>query len=130
MTDQITLETTMFGTTSLGCLRSILKRMELDDQVVFDFCCTSPHSIHSYRGWYDHLALGWSYDKIMRIGDFSEMLSGAVGKTFGGWKGGDYRMDDETPIWVDNAGDASGTAIVGAEIWGGRLIIRTEFVDL
>ena len=61
------------------------------------FCGT-----HSYRGYYECLAFGLASDV-----EVDEMLSsscGAIGKTFTGWKGGEYRMTEATECYLADAG--------------------------
>jgi hypothetical protein len=43
------------------------------------------------------------------------VLEPAVNATFQGYKGGDYRMMRETPVWVANYSHTGGTGIVSIE---------------
>ena len=80
--------------------------------VFFDFEYLVPTDIDSWRGSYNELAL--SYDSVgaPNLSDFIKMLREAVGKTYQGYKGGDYTMSKYTPIWVANYGNAGNTAVV------------------
>lgn len=54
---------------------------------------------HSYRGYYSDLA----FERDLGTRPASKLLSeckAALGNTFCGYKGGDYVMDAETPVWV------------------------------
>jgi hypothetical protein len=54
---------------------------------------------HSYRGYYEDLA----FQRIRDKRKASEVLSdakAAMGEVFQGYKGGDYMMGKQTPIWV------------------------------
>lgn len=93
-------------------------------QVVFDFPSTRPNGLHSWRGRYAELAIGWmstGYSnlkwedgrKVTSLKDFLNELESAVGKEFEGWKGGKFPMENDTTLWVDNAGDCNFVGIVG-----------------
>lgn len=82
--------------------------------VQFDFEYLFPDSIHSWRGSYDELALNFKTEgDPMPLSDFINLLKDAVGKTFTGWKGGEYYMTERTPVWVANPRNAGSTAVVG-----------------
>jgi hypothetical protein len=99
-------------TMSLGELIEALERKESDAPVMFDFVYFRPSGLHSYRGDYSQLALGYATDKEVAVGDLLQRLRDANGATFTGYKGGDYVMDERTPVWVANPEEAGRTAIV------------------
>ena len=77
-------------------------------------------SFDSYRGYYDDLALGYiakdyyeenKDDEIHTVKDFLEEAKRCLGKTFYGWKGGEFIMDKNTPLWVANSGHTSNFVI-------------------
>ena len=114
------LDPSPYGTTTIGALLDALREVRPDAQVYYDFCGLIPCGLRSYRGYYDHLALGWSDDSEAEpttAQQLTKILRGATGPgmQFTGWKGGEYRMTMDSPIWADNAGRASSTAIVGIE---------------
>lgn len=127
------LEITPFGTATLGSVIDALKAANPGAQVLFDFCGTSPTTVASYRGWYDHLALGWSdsFDGDWpNVADLLADLEAALSTRFIAYKGGEYTMTPNTPLWVDRWGDATGTGIVGIETLGdATIIIKTSKVD-
>lgn len=129
------LKGTAFGTATLGSVIEALKQCDQDEDVRFDFCYLRPTTVHSYRGHYDHLALGWSAESASpkehwpKVSAVLAELQKAVGSTFEGYKGGQYVMGLSTPIWVDNRHDASGTAIVSVDADSGYVVLRTERVD-
>jgi hypothetical protein len=43
-----------------------------------------------------------------KVSDVIELLERVQGKTFTGYKGGDFTMGKSTPLWVANYGDSSG----------------------
>ena len=121
------------GTTTLGNLINGIKQAPDDADVMFDFAHTIPDGVRSWRGDYSQLAIGW---KPQQAGDFpnaklmSEILEMANGNTYEGYKGGDFKMDLSTPIWIDNYGEYTSTAIVGLQLHGdSRLIIQTNYVE-
>lgn len=98
---------------TLGDLISKLKESNPGMTIKFDFCYFCPVSINSYRGYYDHLAIGYEQYKEVTVAQLLTLCEGAVGKTFEGYKGGDYKMSLSTPLWVDNYGEMTGTTITG-----------------
>ncbi len=91
---------------------------EKEKQVVFDFCSAVPTELDSWRGSYCELALGYELDEFNKeshyvsVSGFLKELKGALNRFFCGWKGGEYLMDKNTPIWVDNPGYCHKTAII------------------
>ena len=85
--------------------------------------------IDSYRGIYAHLAIGYTVSK--RYGDdeptvidFVAALKSKIGSVMDGYKGGTYKMSEETPIWAANYGNL-GVHIVGikANNWDVELVV-------
>ena len=61
----------------------------------------SPISWHSYRGYYDNMALGWYDEKTGRqkkshVKDVIKMLEKSLGKHLHGYKGGQYLISTST----------------------------------
>ena len=104
---------------SLGKLINELGKYSETAHVAFDFANTYPSGLGSSRGYYEHLAIDYADarygDKreMMTVGELLSVLRSAVGKSFTGWKGGEYFMYLDTPLWVDHQGIWSSTAIVG-----------------
>jgi hypothetical protein len=66
---------------------------------------------HSYRGIYADVAFVPCKDASV-----AEMLrdaKSALGETFGGWKGGEFEMNEWTDCWLAEIGD-TGDAITGS----------------
>jgi len=131
----IKLQTTLYGTASLGEVIAMLERARLDADVQYDFCYLRPTDVDSYRGYYDHLALGWS-DKSEGDGEYwpkvptlLARLRKAVGGTYEGYKGGSFIMDEDTPLWVANWSHSGGTGIVGMTIDDYTVVLHTAKVD-
>lgn len=116
---------------TLGYLISRLERCEPNEGVFFDFGRLSPkpRSLDSYRGFYDHLAVDFvkaEYDHEIKVVDFLKELRECLGKTFTGYKGGDYTMHEGTPLWVAPYGGTCDTAIIDV-IEDYRVVLETRF---
>ena len=71
-----------------------------------------PDMVDSWRGSYDLLALNHTLEgSALRCSELIDLLDGAIGSTFRGYKGGEYTMHEDTPIWVDNYGEYTEQAI-------------------
>ena len=53
----------------------------------------------------------------------------AVTEEFTGWKGGEFEMDESTPVWVANPGDSGNTGIIDVIDDGWRVIIMTSYCN-
>lgn len=135
------LARTMFGTASLGDLLRVLESIPFVDDdgehepkpvtVHFDFGGLAPTTLASYRGFYDHLAIGFDAQyPYPTLESFVGLLRGAIGTVYGGWKGGAFKMSERTPIWVANRGYATSTAITGVWVDCSYVILRTTYVSL
>jgi hypothetical protein len=102
---------------TLGKLIEQLEAMPKDAKVA------NLHEPHSYRGYYSDLAFHFDAGVISA----SELLStckDALGKTFEGYKGGDFFMDSDTPLWVANYGDCGRRLM--AVLSSGGIEVATE----
>jgi hypothetical protein len=123
-----------FGPMTLGELIDVLEEIAAKPRggertVYFDWCQMRPGQFESYRGFYDHLALGIHADRYMIVGGMLAACKGAVGRVYMGWKGGEYRMDKDTPVWVANPGEATGWGIAGVKDDGYSVILETKRFD-
>lgn len=113
---------------SLGELIDLLAVCPRDDSVSFDFCGAVPGSVDSYRGYYDHLAMSWSNrGERPTVAKLLDDLRDADGHVFTGYKGGDFRMHRDTPVWVSNYGESDSTAIIGIRDLGYSVVIDTGY---
>lgn len=112
--DQLTLGGLIDKLTEIAAdQRCIVERYKSEATIEFDFADLHPTVLESWRGSYEELALDFAYEgDAPTITAFLTMLNEAVGKTFTGWKGGDYVMDRDTPIWVSRPERGSHTAVV------------------
>ncbi len=84
-------------------LEDLIKFLEkLDQDKIVKFGFGEPHS---FRGYYQDLA----FDRVdnARIGDMLSFAKGAIGKTFTGYKGGEYTMEAFTDVWISNEGTSN-----------------------
>lgn len=112
---------------TLGGLISCLQGMRGDWFITFDNG-PSPGMIHSYRGYYEDLAIEPSEKKIT-VEEFLKAAKIALGQTFEGYKGGDYLATDRTPLWCSEYGRADGRAIMNAVSANGRALLYTRQID-
>jgi hypothetical protein len=106
--------------------------------VDYDFATAIPTFLDSWRGSYDELALGFKlsgYDNDeehfaqTKAEDLLSELKSAIGKTFTGWKGGEYKMTKNTPVWVANSGNVNNTGIIDVIDDGYRIILMTAYCE-
>lgn len=110
---------------NLGQLIRALKQCPPDDLIRFDFGGCVPTVCFSYRGYYSDLAIGFDQEGNLSVVEFVPILEAAVGKSFPGWKGGDYYMTDDSRVWVASPGDTSDTAITGVTPTGWCTVMHT-----
>ena len=99
---------------TLGGLIRTLKDAPEDALVLFSDGIP-PDDLDSYRGYYSDIAISndSSGNRIL-VSAFLAKCTDALGNTFEGYKGGDFVMDDTSPLWRAGYGHASGIAIVDA----------------
>lgn len=114
---------------TLGRLISQLEVAESDEIVKVDTGGTLGAE-ESYRGYYCDMAFNPSQDK-KTVGELLQQCRAALGEIYEGYKGGDYRMEDDTPLWLSDYGEASGIALMGAvhRPKEKELMITTKNVD-
>lgn len=93
-----------FTDESSDTLGEIIKELEsLPSDLILPVGLSNPHS---YRGYYDHLAFepveNVTVEKCLRI------AKGCVGKTFIGYKGGEFKMSVYTSCWLSVHGQSGG----------------------
>lgn len=118
----------MHKTMTPGEIIDALEKLPQDSNVQFDFCSFVPTSFISYRSFYDCLALGYQerWEKIT-VAEMLEMCKSSVGETYEGYKGGHYRMDRRTPVYVANYGHSTGTTIRKIKDFSYCVIILTGY---
>lgn len=114
----------------LEAIQESEKERDEEPWVRFDFGSLVPTKLDSWRGVYAELAIG--YEDVKNWPSLSSILAefkSAEGKTFTGYKGGDFKMGRGTPVWVANYGDSGNTAIVSVENGGYEVIFVTKLID-
>lgn len=102
---------------TLGEMKERLENFNSEAKIIYDFGGYVPSEPDSYRGYYEQLAFGIedsnSYTSLPNVGDVLKWINEALdGKVFVGYKGGNYKMTADTPVWASNYGNNSHTAIV------------------
>ena len=114
---------------TLGEIIERLKVQNIGNKVRFDFDDVSPVSLESWRGSYADLAIGYEKGDGWIVSMLLGKCKEAVGKTFEGYKGGDFEMSKKTDVWVSNFGEYESVAIFDILEIGGITILRTFEVD-
>jgi hypothetical protein len=94
----------------LGELIDVLEKHRSNQSVRFSDG-TYPRAFDSWRGVYKWLTLKPGREH-MAVGDLLRMAKEADGGTFAGYKGGEFLMDRESPLWADDYGRCEHFAIV------------------
>lgn len=116
---------------TLGELISKLEKVEKDSVTVrFDFEYIRPSGIDSWRGSYEELALSFDLEGSITVKELLVILKDAVGKTFTGYKGGEFLMSKHTPIWVANYGNSGSTGVVDVIDEKYEVILKTDICEL
>jgi len=63
----------------------------------------------SYRGYYEDLA--FEPEENVTVGVSLKRAKAALGKTFTGYKGGDFEMTEWTTVWLSRYGNCDGDAV-------------------
>jgi hypothetical protein len=99
----------------------IVRLRELDEHVVVNLA----GGIYSYRGFYERGCVSPDV-RGTEAWVLSDILAADLGGTMQGWKGGDFPVHDEVPMYVAEWGDtgpmlmgihADGTLILAIESW-------------
>lgn len=111
---------------TLGKLIAVLEPHDPALPVTFDY---GPFvgSEHSYRGYYSDLSFEPSAERST-VADVLARAKAAIGNTYEGYKGGDFVMRDDTPLWCAHYGN-TGSAIIGASVSTEAVILETKNVD-
>ncbi len=133
---------TMKTSEQLMLTELIAKLMVAEDPnlpIVFDSGEQWPMGVDSWRGSYRELAIEYTNEEEkLTVAGLLGMLVGAIGETFQGYKGGDYLVGKNTPLWVASYGHAQGfksnengdyQAVVSVEVRPHEVAIITELMD-
>ncbi len=97
---------------NLGNLIKALDKLPQLALVYFSNGILRPQRLSSYRGYYEDLAIEPCNTGEVTVSSFRGMLKGAMGATFRGYKGGDFKMGKLTNVWVSNYGDCDALRII------------------
>jgi hypothetical protein len=112
------------GVMTLGELTAALENVDPTLPIILDEG-GSPGDFESYRGYYDHLAIEPGGGPVP-VGDFLHRCREAKGATFTGYKGGEYVMGDDTPVWVSEYGHASEVGLTGVSVGDLEVLLITD----
>jgi hypothetical protein len=117
----------------LGGLIKYLEKENPDEEIRFDFGYMLPTTLDSWRGVYAELALGYTpLDEVEdrpTVGSLLAECRRALGKSFYGYKGGDFLMTSDTAVWVDNYSECSNTEITHLSSDYRGVTINTRYVS-
>jgi len=69
-----------------------------------------------YLKWHERHPEQGAGELPRKAGQLAELLESLIGRYFTGWKGGQYEITRETPLWLEHdAGDADEVAIIGID---------------
>ena len=76
-----------------------------------------PVGFDSYRGYYCDLSIDYTLDgyKGLNCGQLLEEAKKSVGKTFTGYKGGDFKMTKNSVIWLAPYGRSTDVMLTGVK---------------
>src|SRR5687767_2435193 len=112
----------------LGELIDVLEKHRSNQTVRFSDG-TYPRAFNSWRGVYKWLTLEPGTQHIA-VSELLAQAKEADGGTFYGYKGGEYVMDRESPVWADNYGECSHYAIVASYVnEEDELILQRENIE-
>ena len=133
-TESANLREAAIRRSDMFCLRDLYERLsELDGdiQITHENGELVDDTFDSYRGYYRYLALGSKHkerQEPITAEQLMEMIEDAVkpGNYFIGYKGGEFRMTWDTPIWASEYGECSGKGIYGVSDDGVLLTLDAE----
>lgn len=100
-------------------------------RVYFAFEDAMPTHFDSWRGSYEELALSFKFEgDAQTVEDLLQKCREAVGAIYTGYKGGDFTMGRNTPVWVANYGNSGNTGIVDVFQTEYMVILKTGYCEL
>jgi len=100
----------------------------LNEVVKYDFNPKAGRlELDSWRGVYSELTLDYDIGgKDVTLGELLKDLETSIkGKVFRGYKGGNYRMNIDTPVWADPSGVYNQRMIIGVEDTEDCIMLKT-----
>lgn len=135
LSDQLSLGELIAKLEPIAEKQAVRLANEQDEAIVyFDFGDLFPTEFTSWRGIYRELALcfseRWYSPKDVKphtVTGFLKLCKETVGKEFIGYKGGEFTMGKNTPVWVANWGTSGNTALLDVVDDGYTVILITGF---
>lgn len=135
--DQIDLGTLISKLQPIAAKQAgVIEQYQHEAKVMFDFEYFFPVRFDSWRGIYSELCLNFATfehkpgtPEPLTVSAFLEMAKGVIGKTFTGYKGGEYTIKTTTPIWVANYGNSGNTALVDVFDNGYEVVLITKWME-
>jgi hypothetical protein len=113
---------------TLGRLLEKLATFPAEATVIFGGQDTgTPADENSYRGYYSDLSFSIGTEPVA-VEAFQKQCLAANGLTYQGYKGGDYVMGEDTPLWAAQYG-CCGNAIMDAVLVDGKVVLLTKNVE-
>ena len=113
---------------TLGQLIDKLKACDQAKWVIINSSLNYPGYLSSYRGYYEQLAVTIQSKNLVKVAEFLKLCKKACGYVFTGYKGGEYLMDTDTPVWASNYGHASRAAIVDVIEHEDAIVLETKYM--
>ena len=82
-------------------LKDLIERLEKEPNKFLKLGFTHAHS---WRGSYENLA--FEPCEGAKVSDMLYEAKNAIGKTFQGWKGGDFKMEESAEVYLSDEGTA------------------------
>lgn len=111
---------------TLGDLIEVIGKVPPGTPIKFDDG-SNPGEFDSYRGYYSDLSIQ-PQSQSVTSDELLASASAALGETFTGYKGGDFTMHKDTPLWKAAYG-CCGPAIVDGKMIGDTFVLITKEVD-
>lgn len=109
---------------NLGNLIEDLEKYPSDAEVSIEPFGLYPTGFGSYRGYYEDLSIEYTTEKyngkVLECGELLKKAKECVGKTFYGYKGGEFTMTKSSVIWLANYGDNTHIILTGVEDMFGK----------
>jgi hypothetical protein len=113
---------------TLEKLIKILKDSQKDLLVKFDNGCFIG-DFNSYRGYYSDLSIEpIDINNYLRVNDFINKCEESLNQEFEGYKGGQFLMAGDTPLWMAEYGKC-GDSIIDAIISDNSVILITKKIE-
>ena len=112
---------------TLGDMITLLQKCDSNKMVLLDIGGSLGQE-RSYRGYYSDLAFQHDQGQVKSAGEVLAQCQTALGQKYEGYKGGDFVMGEDTPLWIAGYGIASGIAVIGMSA-GQNITLTTKYIS-